>query len=133
MLHPLPYRSAASGLAMKRTNASIRSHVPASSGLGRVLINSPVPFTPRGGHRAKPMIVIYWIEQRRGSGAIGYTETTQMVSTWPPPLRASSVRSPDHFHELGNLAPLFGSVACDDRLLDAMADVIAQDFLFGAS
>ena len=46
---------------------------------------------------------------------------------------ASSVRSPDHFHELGNLAPLFGSVACDDRLLDAMAYVIAQDFLFGAS
>jgi hypothetical protein len=46
---------------------------------------------------------------------------------------ASSVRSPDHFHEFGNLAPLFGSVACDDRRLDAMAYVIAQDFLFGAA
>jgi hypothetical protein len=82
---------------------------------------------------AKPMIVIYWIRQRRGD--LGYTETTQMVSTWWPSLRApaSSVRSPDHFHKLGNLTPLLGSVACDDRLLDAMAYVIAQDFLFGAS
>jgi hypothetical protein len=43
---------------------------------------------------------------------------------------ASSVRSTDHVHELGNLASLLGSAAGEDRLLDAMAHVIAQNFLF---
>jgi hypothetical protein len=36
----------------------------------------------------------------------------------------------DDFHQLGNLTPLFGSIARAYRVLDAMADVITQDFFF---
>src|ERR1043166_9928895 len=45
----------------------------------------------------------------------------------------SPLRPPHHVHQLGDLAPLIGLVARGDRVLDAMGDVVAQDFLLGAA
>ena len=35
------------------------------------------------------------------------------------------VRAADHVHQLGDLAALIGLVARDDRMLDAMGDMVA--------
>ncbi len=40
-----------------------------------------------------------------------------------------SVGAANHIHEFGDLAALIGLVAGGDRMLDAMGDVVAQDFL----
>lgn len=37
------------------------------------------------------------------------------------------------FHQLGNLSPLFGAIARDDRILDAGRDMVTQDFFLRAS
>lgn len=44
----------------------------------------------------------------------------------------SAVGATDHAHELGDLAPLLGLIARGDGALDAMGNVIAQNFLLGA-
>jgi hypothetical protein len=36
-------------------------------------------------------------------------------------------------HQFGNLTPLFGAIARDDRMFDAMSDMVAQDFLLRTS
>ena len=36
-------------------------------------------------------------------------------------------------HQFGNLTPLLGAIARDDRILDAMTDMVAQDFFLRAS
>lgn len=41
-----------------------------------------------------------------------------------------AARSAEHLHEFRDLLALLGFVACSDRMLDAMGDVIAQNFLF---
>ena len=41
----------------------------------------------------------------------------------------SSIGAADHVHQFRDLAALVGLVAGRDRVLDAMGDVIAQDFL----
>jgi hypothetical protein len=38
-----------------------------------------------------------------------------------------------HFHEFSDLSPLLGSIARDDRILDATSDMVAQDFFLHAS
>src|SRR5712671_5543504 len=40
-----------------------------------------------------------------------------------------SVGAANHIHEFGDLAALIGLVAGGDRMLDAVGDVVAQDFL----
>jgi hypothetical protein len=45
--------------------------------------------------------------------------------------RSSPVGATYDVHQLGDLAPLRGLVAGSDRILDAVRDMIAQDFLFG--
>ena len=47
---------------------------------------------------------------------------------WSRPL---SVGAANNLHQLGDLAPLSGLVAGCDRILDAVRDMIAQDFLLG--
>jgi len=39
----------------------------------------------------------------------------------------------EHLHQLGDLAPLLVGVATGDRMLDAMADVIAQHLVLDAA
>ena len=41
-----------------------------------------------------------------------------------------TIRPSHHRHQLRDLLALFGLVAARDRVLDAMADVILQDFFF---
>lgn len=43
-----------------------------------------------------------------------------------------SIRAADHIHQLGDLAALVGPVARRDCVLDAMRDVIAEDFFLDA-
>jgi hypothetical protein len=38
-----------------------------------------------------------------------------------------------YFHEFSDLSPLVGSIARDNRILDATSDMVAQDFFLGAS
>jgi hypothetical protein len=40
----------------------------------------------------------------------------------------SSIGAADHVHQFRDLAALVGLVAGRDRVLDAMGDVVAQDF-----
>ena len=42
-------------------------------------------------------------------------------------------RSAEHFHDFGNLLALVVFVAACDGVLNAMADMIAEDFFFGAA
>lgn len=37
------------------------------------------------------------------------------------------------FHQFGNLSSLFGSIARNDRILDAMSDMVAQNLFLHAS
>ena len=37
------------------------------------------------------------------------------------------------FHQFGDLSPLFGAVARNNRILNAMRDMVAQDFFLCAS
>jgi hypothetical protein len=45
----------------------------------------------------------------------------------------SSLRPPEHGHQFGDLGALLRLVAARDRVLDAMRDVIPQDFFLGAA
>jgi hypothetical protein len=56
---------------------------------------------------------------------IGETVTTS-------PGHALAIGAGDDVHQLRDLLALIGAVAGDDRVLDAMGDVIAQDLLLGA-
>ena len=45
----------------------------------------------------------------------------------------ATLRAAEHVHQFGDLAALIGAVAGRDRALDAMRDMIAQDFLLDAA
>ncbi len=45
--------------------------------------------------------------------------------------RPLPVGAANNLHQLGDLAPLSGLVAGSDRILDAVSDMITQDFLLG--
>ncbi len=47
--------------------------------------------------------------------------------------RTLPVGAAEDVHDLGDLAALVGAVAAQDGVLDAMGDVIAEDFLLGAA
>lgn len=47
---------------------------------------------------------------------------------WPLTLGAGY-----HGHQFGNLTPLFGAIARDNRILNAVSDMVAQDFFLRAS
>src|SRR6266568_7874086 len=51
----------------------------------------------------------------------------------PSLLMALALGAGYDFHQFGNLSPLFGAIARDDRILDTMSDMIAQDFFLRAS
>lgn len=48
-------------------------------------------------------------------------------------LTALAISAGYHVHQFSNLSPLFGTIARDDGVLNAISDMVAQDFLFGAA
>src|SRR6266702_7150746 len=61
------------------------------------------------------------------------TDVATFVRQNPSLLMTLALGAGYDFHQFGNLSPLFGAIARDDRILDTMSDMIAQDFFLRAS